>query len=48
LVTQDAEHAVLLLPCRHLCLCTGCSVKQDVRTCPVCRADINERLTIFN
>ncbi|GJV28720.1 probable BOI-related E3 ubiquitin-protein ligase 3 [Tanacetum coccineum] len=30
------EACVLLLPCRHLCLCTGCGSSENV--CPVCKS----------
>lgn len=30
----ERESSVLLLPCRHLCLCTMCG--STVRSCPVC------------
>ncbi|KAK4254706.1 hypothetical protein QN277_010048 [Acacia crassicarpa] len=33
------ESAVLLLPCRHLCLCTTCG--STVRNCPVCNSRMN-------
>ncbi|KAJ6297885.1 hypothetical protein OIU76_019072 [Salix suchowensis] len=33
------ESCVLLLPCRHLCLCTGCG--SSLHTCPICRATKN-------
>lgn len=33
------ESCVLLLPCRHLCLCTGCA--SSVNTCPVCKSTKN-------
>ena len=36
----------IILPCRHLCLCSDCSLllrQQDSNRCPVCRANI-ERL----
>ncbi|KAI9122594.1 hypothetical protein K1719_006434 [Acacia pycnantha] len=33
------ESAVLLLPCRHLCLCTMCG--STVRNCPVCNSRMN-------
>ncbi|CAO2826384.1 unnamed protein product [Amaranthus hypochondriacus] len=32
---KSKEVSVLVLPCRHLCLCTDCDVFVDV--CPVCR-----------
>lgn len=30
------ESCVLLLPCRHLCLCTGCA--SSVNVCPICKS----------
>lgn len=33
------ESCVLLLPCRHLCLCTVCA--SSVNTCPVCKSTKN-------
>ncbi|KAE8683723.1 LOB domain-containing protein 12-like [Hibiscus syriacus] len=33
------ESCLLLLPCRHLCLCTGCG--STVHTCPVCKSTKN-------
>ncbi|KAI7754462.1 hypothetical protein M8C21_011182 [Ambrosia artemisiifolia] len=33
------ESCVLLLPCRHLCLCTGCA--SSVNVCPVCKSTKN-------
>ncbi|KAK6947264.1 hypothetical protein RJ641_000737 [Dillenia turbinata] len=33
------EACVLLLPCRHLCLCTVCG--STLHTCPVCRSNKN-------
>ncbi|KAF7801374.1 BOI-related E3 ubiquitin-protein ligase 1-like [Senna tora] len=35
----ERESIVLLLPCRHLCLCTTCG--STCRHCPVCRFGIN-------
>jgi len=33
------ESVVLLLPCRHLCLCTMCG--STVRNCPICDSDMD-------
>ncbi|XP_023511736.1 probable BOI-related E3 ubiquitin-protein ligase 3 [Cucurbita pepo subsp. pepo] len=33
------ESSVLLLPCRHLCLCTVCG--SSVHTCPICKSSKN-------
>ncbi|KAL1359420.1 hypothetical protein HN51_004732 [Arachis hypogaea] len=35
----ERESIVLLLPCRHLCLCTACG--STVRNCPLCNSGIN-------
>nr|XP_043617801.1 BOI-related E3 ubiquitin-protein ligase 1-like [Erigeron canadensis]XP_043617802.1 BOI-related E3 ubiquitin-protein ligase 1-like [Erigeron canadensis] len=36
---------VLLLPCRHLCLCKDCEALTDI--CPVCQATRNETVHVF-
>lgn len=36
----ERESCVLLLPCRHLCLCTVCGTTSQ-STCPVCNASMN-------
>ncbi|KAL3522990.1 hypothetical protein ACH5RR_015824 [Cinchona calisaya] len=36
----ERESCVLLLPCRHLCLCTLCG-STLLHTCPVCKSNMN-------
>eukprot|EP00753_Platysulcus_tardus_P018261 PLAT6801.1.p1 GENE.PLAT6801.1~~PLAT6801.1.p1 ORF type:complete len:798 (+),score=388.86 PLAT6801.1:43-2436(+) len=44
-VCMDAPISCLLLPCRHRCLCDACAAA--VHRCPLCRTDIEERMTIY-
>uniref|UniRef100_A0ACD5UR03 Uncharacterized protein n=1 Tax=Avena sativa TaxID=4498 RepID=A0ACD5UR03_AVESA len=40
----DGESCMLLLPCRHLCLCPACDATVD--TCPVCATSKNASLHV--
>lgn len=37
--------SVVLLPCRHLCLCTDCD--QVVQTCPLCLSQRNSSVEVY-
>lgn len=39
------ESSVLLLPCRHLCICTACG-STTLTTCPVCNSVINASIHV--
>ncbi|KAJ0980403.1 hypothetical protein J5N97_008658 [Dioscorea zingiberensis] len=41
---REREAAVLLMPCRHLCLCMDCSPAMDA--CPVCQSSKNGTLVV--
>ncbi|XP_050311720.1 E3 ubiquitin-protein ligase LRSAM1-like isoform X2 [Anthonomus grandis grandis] len=43
-ICLDLECHVIFVPCGHLCCCTGCSV--GVSLCPLCRTDIERRITM--
>ncbi|CAN0374586.1 unnamed protein product [Ascophyllum nodosum] len=45
---HENERGVLLLPCRHLCVCTGCSERREISSCPLCRDTIAERLIVYS
>lgn len=43
----ERESCVLLLPCRHLCLCNVCgSGSQQLQACPVCNSSMNATLHV--
>ena len=46
-VCQDEPTAVLLMPCRHLCVCKGCSGHSRLTKCPMCRAEVSEKMHVF-
>lgn len=45
-VCLEGEKTVLILPCKHLCLCKPCSRNKRIRTCPVCRTKIGRRMSV--
>ena len=47
ILCQEKEKSILLLPCKHMCICDTCSTNPRVILCPVCRTHIIEKLNIF-
>ncbi|KAF4669411.1 hypothetical protein FOZ61_004174 [Perkinsus olseni] len=45
-VCQTELRTVVLMPCRHMCVCTRCSERLGSE-CPLCRDHIKERLKVF-
>jgi len=48
-VCQDRSKCVIILPCRHLCLCTVCCIiiQREHRICPVCRQDVRRTMKVY-
>lgn len=48
-VCQDREKCILILPCKHLCLCSECNslLRNYNRQCPICRRRVQKTMKIF-
>jgi len=52
-ICQDRIKSVLVLPCRHLCMCVDCAhtiavgIPGQRRTCPLCRSSIRTIMNIY-
>ena len=42
------EKNVVILPCKHLCICETCSKSKTLKDCPLCRSPINKKMIIYN
>lgn len=48
-ICQDRRKSVVLLPCRHLCLCQNCSInlKRYRTVCPLCRKSFRDAIQVY-
>lgn len=52
-VCQDAHKSVLILPCKHMCLCVACANQivrshfAERRICPLCRTRIERVMNVY-
>lgn len=46
-ICMERNKCILLVPCRHLCMCEPCSASGMVVACPICRQDIQHAIKVF-
>lgn len=46
-ICQEKEKSVVLLPCRHMCLCDSCSIHEQLNQCPLCRRPIAHKISVY-
>ncbi|EDW02778.1 uncharacterized protein LOC6562288 [Drosophila grimshawi] len=51
-VCLDRSRNIVMLPCRHLCVCKECSLRlerlEDERRCPVCRHSVDALMVVYD
>ena len=47
-ICQVEAKTVLLMPCRHLCVCEECAQRPQLVRCPLCREAVCERINVFS
>ncbi len=54
-ICQDREKCIMMLPCRHLCVCQDCQflwqqhqrAQQAPRKCPICRKGVRQTIKAY-
>ena len=46
-ICRENPKTVLLMTCRHLCVCSECGQREGLDRCPLCREIITERINVF-
>jgi hypothetical protein len=49
-VCEESKKQVILLPCKHMCLCKNCAAGclfKTLNECPMCRAKIEDSMEVF-
>lgn len=53
-ICQDQEKCIMILPCRHLCICQNCQINLLQRnnhahsgTCPICRKNVKQTIKAY-
>lgn len=48
-ICQDREKCIMMLPCRHLCICERCQalLKNHGNSCPMCRRQVKQMIKAY-
>lgn len=47
-ICYEKQISVMVLPCRHVSMCSQCSIKLESNAkCPICRKDVEESIEIY-
>lgn len=48
-ICQDQEKCIMMLPCRHLCICSSCQepLRTHRNTCPICRKQVKQMIKAY-
>jgi E3 ubiquitin-protein ligase MUL1 len=47
-ICRENPKVMLIMPCRHLCVCEECGHRVELDRCPLCRNVIAERFSVFS
>ena len=47
IICLDAKKTVVMIPCKHKCLCSSCSKTNDIKECPICRVEVLHALDLL-
>jgi len=46
-ICLERTRNILLLPCKHICLCRECFNKTKIAHCPVCRSAVESKIDVY-
>jgi len=47
IICEENAKSVVLMPCKHLCLCKPCFANNAIKDCPMCRKKIDDHIDVF-
>ncbi|KAL3783164.1 hypothetical protein HJC23_001514 [Cyclotella cryptica] len=46
-VCEDAKKKIMILPCKHMCLCEKCADFNKIKDCPMCRTKVEGSTDVY-